>query len=324
MNGKSPKYLIILGLLIPCVLFTSYYKEGGLSNLEDATYTLYLAGEWHLDSIYINGNWDYFNETYDWCYYKDGFYIIENVTIDAENNDGIIIANTQDPFILRNCSIFNSAAGEDSGAIKFISVKNGILIENNISHNNGNGILTVLSENITLINNVFNNNVESGVLVERNSNNFSLVSNQINNNGKLGVNIDALHYSGSGSYSVLTDHKILNNKINNNTLSGIRLFWCVNSTINENEIYSNGGYGIFLDTWCANDIVTNNHIIYKEECIYDKEGNSYLNNNLCQRETSISPAIPGFNLYLMIMVLAVFTMIISYLFYRRFKFSFSI
>ena len=255
------------------------------------------TGHWQLDSINIDDNWSFINETYDWCSYKDGVYIIENVTIDANNpfTGGIIISDTDDPFIIKNCTIYNSYASEDSAAIKLIRVKNGILIENNFSKNNGNGIMIVLTENITINQNVVKDNKENGILIGR-SKNITVSSNLINNNEKRGIYIDALYISGSGYYTSSSNNIIQNNEINHNRLSGIFLNWCVNNTVSENEIHYNDQYGIRLEDWCSGNTITNNHIIYIQGCIFDKESNSNISNNYCEGNLSI----PGYNLWILI------------------------
>ena len=219
------------------------------------------AGHWQLDSINIDDNWSFINETYDWCSYKDGVYIIENVTINAINPfiGGITISDTDDPFIIKNCTIYNSYASEDSAAIKLIRVKNGILIENNFSNNNGNGIMAVLTENITIDQNIVKNNQENGILIGR-SQNITINSNLINNNEKMGIFINAMYNLGPGTFTASLNNKILNNEINNNRLSGINLVWCVNNTVDGNEIHNNVQYGIRLEDWCSGNNITNNHI----------------------------------------------------------------
>ncbi len=56
--------------------------------------------------IYIANNWTDTNSTYDWCIYKHGFYIIENLTIDARDYYfGIKIQGSNNPFVIRNSTI---------------------------------------------------------------------------------------------------------------------------------------------------------------------------------------------------------------------------
>ncbi|TFF69342.1 MAG: right-handed parallel beta-helix repeat-containing protein [Promethearchaeota archaeon] len=316
----SKSKIIINFIILTSILLTSYFvlydREIQIAFQEKEENTLYNAAEWQVDSIYVNGNWAYFNQTYEWCFFKDGVYMIENVTIKGQHNNGIIIANTQDPFIIKNCTINNSIAGEDSAAIKFISVKNGKILGNNISINNGNGILTTLSENITIHYNLINHNEGNGLFIGK-SHNFSISSNQIKYNGQSGIIVDAFY--GDGVISTLINHKIFNNKINHNSLSGIDFCFCENCTIEENEIHSNGEYGVYLGFWCSNIKVSNNHIIYKQGCVYDTEGRSDISNNYCELDPSV--AIPGFNPHLLILANFTFILIIAINSFRRNKFS---
>jgi len=300
-NSKLNFNYCFIFLLFFSIIFTqSLYYNTNLIELNKLRISK--AGHWQLDSINIDDNWSFINETYDWCSYKDGVYIIENVTIDANNpfTGGIIISDTDDPFIIKNCTIYNSYASEDSAAIKLIRVKNGILVENNLSKNNGNGIMTVLSENITINQNIVKDNKENGILIAR-SQNITISSNLINNNEKMGIFINALYISGPGTYTSSLNNKILNNEINNNRLSGIILNWCINNTVSENEIHNNIQYGIRLEDWCSGNNIVNNHIIYIQGCIFDKESSSNISNNTCEANLSI----PGFNLWILIICISV-------------------
>ena len=298
-----------------CFIFLLFFSVIFIQSLFDNSNLIELnklrinkAGHWQLGSINIDDNWSFFNETYDWCSYKDGVYIIENVTIDANNpfNGGIIISDTDDPFIIKNCTIYNSYASENSAAIKLIRVKNGILIDNNFSNNNGNGIMTVLSENITIKQNIVKDNKENGILIGR-SQNITIFSNLINSNEKIGIYINAAYSFGSGTFTSSSNNKILNNEINNNLLSGINLFWCINNTVKENEIHNNVQYGIRLEDWCSGNNIVNNHIIYIQGCIFDKESSSYISNNNCEANLSI----PGFNLWILIICISVMILLRS-------------
>ena len=299
-NSKLNFNYCFIFLLFFSVIFTqSLYYNTNLIELGQLRTNK--TGHWQLDSINVDDNWSFINETYDWCSYKDGVYIIENVTIDANNpfTGGIIISDTDDPFIIKNCTIYNSYASEDSAAIKLIRVKNGILIENNFSKNNGNGIMTILSENITINQNIVKDNKENGILIGR-SQNITISSNLINNNEKRGIFINALYSFGSGTFTSSLNNKIQNNEINHNQLSGIILIWCVNNTVTENEIHYNDQYGIRLEDWCSGNTITNNHIIYIQGCIFDKESNSNISDNYCEGSFSI----PGYNLYVLIICIS--------------------
>ncbi len=306
-NSKILFNCWLIFLLFFSVIFTqSLFYSSNL--IEVNKLRINNAGHWQLDSINIDDNWSFFNETYDWCSYKNGVYIIENVTIDANNpfTGGIIISDTDEPFIIKNCTIFNSYASESSAAIKLIRVKNGILIENNISKNNGNGIMAVSTENITIVHNIVKDNKENGILIGK-SQNITISSNLIYNNEKGGIYVDALYSFAFGTLTSSKNNKIQNNEINNNRLSGIVLIWCVNNTVSENEIHYNDQFGIRLEDWCSENTITNNHIIYIQGCIYDKQGSSHISNNFCESNLSI----PGYNLSVLIICISVMILLRS-------------
>lgn len=314
---KNIKWFIVLILFILGFYFLNHMKIQ-LNDQNNTKLKIHNAGEWLINSVYVNGNWAYINETYEWCFYRDGFFIIENVTINEQHNHGIIIANTQEPFIIRNCTIHNSVAGEDSAAIKFISVKKGKILGNNLSRNNGNGILTTMSKNITIQHNLINDNGENGLLIG-NSDNFTISNNQVNENGEFGMLFDAFY--GGGVISAILDHIVFKNEISYNSLSGVKFIIGKNCTIEENEIHSNVVYGVHLDFWCSDNIITKNYIIYKQGCIYDKEGRSHIFNNNCVLDPSIAASIPGFNPYLLIIIIFTLVMTNSVYLFRRNRFS---
>ncbi|MHA1292446.1 MAG: hypothetical protein ACTSQJ_07245 [Promethearchaeota archaeon] len=115
ITNKTKKGIILLAILsltalissIKYVDFKSKSLEGNNgsegNNIEIAI---------NLNPIIINDNWSDTADKHDWCY-GDGTpwdpYIIENVVIDAQSQtNGISILNSNDFFIIRNCTIFNA------------------------------------------------------------------------------------------------------------------------------------------------------------------------------------------------------------------------
>ena len=96
------------------------------------------SGYWKVDYIHIDGNWTDAKNNLDWVQGGDGSlgdpYIIENVTIDCGGSDfGILIENSNDYFIIRNCTVYNSGDEWLNAGIKMDQVDNGQLINNNCS-----------------------------------------------------------------------------------------------------------------------------------------------------------------------------------------------
>ena len=101
---KSTKIIsisfVIISLLI-CISFTSIafnnivdYKPNKKSPQPIRIYNeLRCSSSWNLSNIYINNNWSDTANDNDWCNFKNGFYIIENVTITggAFEKNGIFI-----------------------------------------------------------------------------------------------------------------------------------------------------------------------------------------------------------------------------------------
>ncbi|MFX0024551.1 MAG: right-handed parallel beta-helix repeat-containing protein [Candidatus Hermodarchaeota archaeon] len=82
------------------------------------------SNQWTLPNIYIT-NWSMANSTYDWCNYKDGYYIIENVSITGVGGiNGIHIENTTENFIIRNCQI--------NEGVQLMRTESGELVNNTI------------------------------------------------------------------------------------------------------------------------------------------------------------------------------------------------
>ena len=72
------------------------------------------SGSWNLTGtpISIDNNWTAVKDAYDWCTgegTESEPYIIENATIDAQESGSCIeIQNSNEYFIIQNCSFYNS------------------------------------------------------------------------------------------------------------------------------------------------------------------------------------------------------------------------
>jgi len=126
------------------------------------------SGFWDLTGspIYIddsnpNFNWSKTAADNDWCSGSGTFsdpYVIENVTIDAQNTlNGIEIRNSYVNFVLRNNTLFNGQPGGYAG-IYLLNVINGTIEFVNSSFNNGDGIILENCNNTLIQDSIFNNN----------------------------------------------------------------------------------------------------------------------------------------------------------------------
>ena len=106
--------------------------------INDLKYSTY----WTLPNIYIT-NWTETNKIYDWCNYKNGHYIIENVTITGvSGKNGIYVRNTTESFIIRNSQVSEGISLLRASNGKFINIFN----EADIIISKGQGNFEALSE----------------------------------------------------------------------------------------------------------------------------------------------------------------------------------
>ncbi|MEW5760591.1 MAG: right-handed parallel beta-helix repeat-containing protein, partial [Candidatus Thermoplasmatota archaeon] len=157
-------------------------------------------------------------------------YIIENWDIDATNNDGIFIQNTDSYFIIRNCYIHDGKNNWWFG-IGLYNVTNG-KIDNVTLKNNFVGIYFEISNNNQINCSVIYLNTW-GVYLYKSPN------NQITNTTSYNNTYDGftLVYS--------SDNEMINITAYNNSQCGIQLALSSNTQINNSSIYNNV-YGMYL------------------------------------------------------------------------------
>jgi len=188
-------------------------------------------------------NWTW-AEGQPWCSgtgtYLDP-YILENLKISGFGTDkyGIDIRNSNVFFIIQECQIYNS---EEAG-IYFDKVNNSRLINNNCSHND-EGIYVEYSNNITIFNNIANNNTSNGIYVSY-SNSINITGNTINNNCEDGISKQSCNFCF-----------IIENVGTGNNERGIYLDECFNNSLSENDVNNNDN-GIYLTDSDFNRIIGN-------------------------------------------------------------------
>ena len=256
MKNKTTKLaiLLVVGLVFPLILtfnfnFSSEYQPKLIEPKE--------SGGYNEPFIHINGaNWSSTASSNPWCYFDNGYYIIENVTIDASSSptgSGIYIENsTNDYFIIRNCTIFNADSSFFDSGIWLENTSNGTLTNNNCSGNR-QGIYLSNCEANNLTENIVSNNEINGIYLETNCDHNSITGNTADNN-LFGIQI-----------TTGCDY-------NNITLN----------TANEND-----DYGIYINSFgtsCDNNVILNNtanennrHGIYLR---YSNNENSIINNSV--------------------------------------------
>ncbi|MHA1342809.1 MAG: right-handed parallel beta-helix repeat-containing protein [Promethearchaeota archaeon] len=272
-----------------------YYEHKLRTNDEKETnINLKTAGYWKINRTHIKNNWSDVETGNPWCKgsgtWKDP-YIIENITIDGNKSSCLIIENSRDYFIIKNCTLQN-ATNINHAAIVLNNVTNGTIISNYIEFNY-NGILINSSTNLTVKDNKISSNNNHAIYL------FSSNNNDIENNR-------ARKNSGVGIYFYNSFYnEILNNGITNNDLDGIFLensqhnhfidnhlkindqngFYLKNSDYNNisyNIIDYNLLYGISIDKDSSYNIIKENYIGYNTEgCIEDKGKSNEIENNDC-------------------------------------------
>ena len=225
-----------------------------------------------IDNDTSNGAGDYtwaeaVNEP--WCTKNGNTFIIESVVIDGNNATSCLtIQDSDEQFIIKNCTLYNSSAEEYSGGIFLNNTINGVLIQNNCSYNNRNGIMVFAGENNTIINNTLGFNNMHGIYL-RGAHNCSIINN-------------SAHYNKfHGIYLYLSDQtKIYNNYIDNcQSGNGIFTDGIFNSMIN-NSLVNNSGWGIYA---AHKSIMENNNFINKGQgsgiyLLFGKSDNIIRNN----------------------------------------------
>ncbi|MBD3256702.1 MAG: hypothetical protein GF383_16530 [Candidatus Lokiarchaeota archaeon] len=260
--NKNKKIILLLSLLLGGILnsigminnYTPVYEEISEKAHKNEINMLNSAGFWTPNYIHIKSdNWSISGDA--WIQVRSGTsidpHIIENVTIDATGREwGITIEDSEDYFIIQNCTIYNAGTGSGSGALILKDTKNGQIIGNNISNNNENGIwLENYCENIEVSNNRVNLNGQNGIRLYESCIFNTISQNNLTYNSKWGLRFQ---YRCS-------NNTISNNNASNNTNNGFYIGDdCDDNLIEDNIANDNGIHGIRIDRKSDNNIIRNN------------------------------------------------------------------
>jgi len=169
-------------------------------------------------------------------------YIIENLKISGFNiGIGLEIKNSIAPFVIRNCTIYNSGGSTDGGGVTLENVSNAHIINNNCSNSLKSGIyLREHCDNNTIMWNVVQNNSDSGIYLEDYCDENEISRNTANENQYYGIIINA------GIEDSCYNNSIFENTVKNNSY-GIGLqAACHFTKIFKNLIEDNDDGGIYL------------------------------------------------------------------------------
>ncbi len=265
--------MIIIGILL---LQIAFFTPNGMikDNVIEDKRKIKESNFWVLTTkIHIDNNWTATNSTFDWCTGSGtpaDPYIIENVTIDAQNEGSCIyIKNTVEYFIIQNCTLTNSQASPNA-AIRLDYVSNGKILDNNITNNagrsvslyggnnnlvedntmanNGYGVTLSYSNNNRILKNYIQDTDLYGIYLWDSDNNY-ISENEIKHCGYYAGGYHGIYISESGTPSFVDsiNNTIIYNHVDNSRKSGIYINSCDNNTIFGNNIENNLDYGVHLD-----------------------------------------------------------------------------
>ncbi|MHA1518564.1 MAG: right-handed parallel beta-helix repeat-containing protein [Promethearchaeota archaeon] len=182
------------------------------------------------DPIYIDGNVNLTTFITNEGLSGDGTfaspYVIENFVIDASNQDGISISNTDAYLTIQNCTV---SMGADIGYVGIhLYYAGNVTINNNNLTSNYDGIYLHYSNNNSLSGNTIDYNADNGIRIY-NSNNNTLSENTIDYNADRGI-----------EFVNSNNNTFFGNTINHNVNTGIHLQSSHNNTISENFLSYNG------------------------------------------------------------------------------------
>lgn len=223
-------------------------------------------------TIHINGNKD-FKKPFEENGVISGSgtvtdpYLIENLEINAESTTGILIENTDAHFIIKNCYIYGGGE-KDKDGILFEKVKNGKIMNCNVSYNDDGIFLRDSSNNEISSCSLFRN--EGNIYLDKAKNNK--IINCISKESVFGIwNV----YNSSYNQIINCDFQnnllgvtLLFGSSNNNVTGcnishnfcGILSIFSSENKINYNKIYNNGNEQYSLGMLAAGSIenATNN------------------------------------------------------------------
>ena len=247
----------VIGILIfQTILFSSGFllKQ---NSIQEESVKLKASNFWVLPyTIHVDGNWSATESTYDWCTGSGTWgdpYLIENVTIDAQHlGSSVFIENTDDYFIIHNCTVINGQATGGEGGIKLNYVSNGTFAQNLITENYAGMYLNNV-ENTTIIDNDIIDNAGQGIILSHSSENFIL------DNFQSGSNYYGLFLNANSNNNTIIGNTFQNNTVQPTYGEGIRVLNSKDNDIIEN-ILINNNKGIRIENNSNNNTILQNVI----------------------------------------------------------------
>lgn len=272
----------------------SSYKTADSTQINKKITTSYIEHE----PIIINGNADFIDQKNAENWPGDGSIsnpiIISGLIINGSGALGDLISIYNTDLHFRLDSSFLS--GEEHG-ISLSNVKNGVITNNLINSNFGNGINTGESSSNNKITNNTVSNCHTGIASDSGSHNNTFSFNLITNMSFAGFIIqnecfdnllDSNVLRECGEFGILVGEfgNVHSNVLRNNTIyanTGTGIEFISESSLNQvlkNTIHNNGGVGIHVNTGNLNDVYDNNiHDNIGEGIRLDNSENNNISNN---------------------------------------------
>ena len=182
------------------------------------------------------------------------------------SGSGSVVTITHNTVVIRNFTIQHCGSKTFDAGIYLYWYDGANIVDNIITLNNNGMFLSVTNYN-TIDHNIFENNINSGIYCEGNSNTIS--NNTINNCGGYGINVKPNRSFNVITHNVVTStnegirisgnqNTILNNTVGPSNWFGISLSSTNNNDIGWNTIIGNK-WGIY-STYCTTNNITNNTI----------------------------------------------------------------
>jgi len=208
--------LIFIGFASIQINLINYENSFELTISESSNiYRLKTSASWELSiSIAIDDtrtdgwpNWEDAAIGYPWVRGNgtwDNPYIFENITI--TNGHFIIIRNSQVPFIIRNCIVYNSSISYPYAGILLQNTDNGQVVDNDCSNGNTWGIAVIGGENNTLSRNILNKNKNYGMVIFDSDSNI-ILGNTMNYNERIGLSFYRANYNHVEGNEFINNHQ---------------------------------------------------------------------------------------------------------------------
>ena len=171
MNSNLKQKLVISGLIGFFIVILTLENIPNGNNLNSNYQNLTPKTSIISNKIYIDNNWTA-TKAAGTCTGEgtsSNPYIIEYLEINAQNvGSCIIVQNSTEHFIIRNCTLINSGSAETDAGVQLTNVNNAQIINNTLI-NNHNGIYIDISLNLIISNNTCSNDRDLRILYSDNA-----------------------------------------------------------------------------------------------------------------------------------------------------------